>query len=68
MAAASIPVAGLDPASRDQLVERIRHALLKRMERRGRPNSAPGSLPSRRLAPPAEAGASDAAAPEPGAR
>ncbi|MBM4155950.1 MAG: hypothetical protein FJ221_13135 [Lentisphaerae bacterium] len=66
MAAASIPVAGLDAAARDQLVERIHHALLKRMERRGRSNAAPGSLPARRLAPPADAAVAEPGAPDPG--
>jgi hypothetical protein len=51
MAAASIPVGGMDPAQREQLVERIRHSLLKRMEGRSPPRATPGTLPSRRLAP-----------------
>ena len=65
MAAASIPVGGMAPPDREALVERVRHSLLKRMERRSPSRSAPGTLPSRRLAPAATEAAPPAAEPPP---
>ncbi len=66
MAAASIPAGGMDAVQREQLVDRIRHALLKRMEGRRSPRAAPGTLPARRLTPAAaDAGPAAVHAPQP---
>ncbi len=51
MAAGSIPAEGLDAEAREALVERVRNALLKRMERRSPFRSGSGDRPARRLAP-----------------
>lgn len=51
MAAGSIPAGGLDAEAREALVERVRNALLKRMQRRRPFRSGSGDRPARRLAP-----------------
>ncbi len=70
MAAGSVAVSGLGAKDREALVERIRHSLLTRMERRKPARSASGGLPSRRLAPAAPDSGLDAPPAEsnPGAR